>query len=1009
MARKTIIRYSESSNGAWGRKSKVIAELPEGRIINAEAPDTDEELINLWIEKDKTTIELYQAFDGDSSWTKVNEIDLSFSTSLNDEGENIFWCYSEYRVSTALDQVIISDYNDRDNSTGQPDWIWYTLLNYNPGDLWSERSVTTDIINDNVNLENMKINIPNQQVLDMELYEKDRPARYILIDDQASKITIWEYDEDAEIWHYEEDVDQIGSEGTLVSKTGILEVLGGSRSNIIGIANETVQTPLFLAPNRLNERIMQGEKYEIKWQNSSLGDPEGHDYTYELYLRDGDGQLRTLATNLNKTSTSYEITIPEDSPVTTEAYFRITVRDEFGTFSSRDSNKIEIFANTAPSTPGVFSSPIYNEELESGDLRAFAVGAATDLENNISKYMWEVSINGANYEQVGQTSSPSFTYEIPTATSLRMRVKAVDSKGLESSYRESGTFTATKPKYYWNKYHVNTTYGNDSTIEYTLKTSNVSTEFDKMKRDIIWDGDSWEYKTGENDGWWDPPTWVNIGDVGYLLQGDTIVKRVAITSGESDDYHVNADIYEADRYKPPTITYSKGVLTETGVIGEESDYPDDGRHYDNYWYVKGSRVNESIVPPQPFSSPASNTIFKPVDQAVVTVGSSSASDVSYEFEYNYNNETWYRFGSSASTTSSIVITRDATKTNIQFRARTKDDNNVYSDWIYSDVFEIQHNQAPTVVLTTTDNRTLYENDTLTIEGQATDEDVGQVVIVRYQIDGQTERAIETQISNGTPFPFSKSITLKNGILYDGETVVTDQLEEGIAHTLKVTVEDDQGGITEDNRTFYVVLNRPPTISIDSFQELSDLIDNDTITITGTAGDPENGDVVVKYNLNGNSYSQIHNGPSGAFSFDLKLEALTEDENTVQIQAIDGYNFVTTKSLIINKSEIETPLLSSFARLEIDAPKGTAKGVLLWIQRDPALNITAEISMTMNNEPEDFQPMLLDNTASLTDEITEDTLKYQADSEKEKIILKLLLERDSVDVSPSISLISGVLD
>ncbi|MGM7683558.1 hypothetical protein ACSVDA_15570 [Cytobacillus sp. Hm23] len=795
-----------------------------------------------------------------------------------------------------------------------------------------------------------------------------------------------------------------------------------------------------------DEVLVRTRERSLDYQDRMCGYPNYAVFNYQ-FIKSGSEFCISLSNNdepgtvlyyISDSTTLYKRTVLEDN-ISNEVWYRDetydlenysewkgslkdTITAENGTYPDDGVDgaywyvKKDI-ANTAPSTPEAFVGPTSNEELEIGDFRSFTVWAASDSEGNLSKYKWEVSINGAPYEEIGQTSSPSFAYTIPTATSLRMRVKAVDSEGLESSYRESEIYTVTKPKYYWSKYNVDLyetpVQDGETHILFPIGSTLAYTD---VENNFLWDSLNQAYKI-KNGEYKQKP--YNSGE-----PGDLIFSSRSGSDQNGIDYYrriyeviewINGG-YRAKRHTSEGIEI-KGSLIQSGIIAEDEAYPSNGKHTDNYWYVKGSRVNESAAPPAPFTSPPANSTFRGGINEVVPLawGASSEDNGNQTYYLEYAINEGIENGDFITTSHNVIDTSDdfplgtsKTMESIQFRIRTSNSGS-YSDWIYSDVYTIINNLVPTIMLNTTDNRTLYENDTLTIEGQATDEDVGQVVIVRYQIDGQTERAIETQISNGMPFPFSKSLTLKNGVLYDGETVVTDQLEEGIAHTLKVTVEDDQGGITEDNRTFYVVLNRPPTISIDSFQELADLIDNDTITITGTAGDPEGGNLEVKYNLNGSSYVQIHNGPAGTFSFDLKLEALTEAENIVQIQAIDGYDFVTTKSLIINKSNIETPLLTSFARCQIDAPKGTAKGVLLWIQRDPDLRINAEISMTMTGEPEDFQLMLLEDSVPLTDEITEDTLKFQADAEKENIILKLTLERDSVDVSPSISLISGVLD
>lgn len=323
---------------------------------------------------------------------------------------------------------------------------------------------------------------------------------------------------------------------------------------------------------------------------------------------------------------------------------------------------------------------------------------------------------------------------------------------------------------------------------------------------------------------------------------------------------------------------------------------------------------------------------------------------------------------------------------------------------YTVTIDYVNNALPTLTLDTTNNRTLYENDTLTIAGQATDTDNGNIVNVKYQIDGGTIRPIATTISDGTAIPYSKTLTFKNGKLMDGTTEVTGTLAEGVPHTLKVWAEDDRGGKSvEEIRTFYVVANRAPTLTIDSVASQSGLINNDTITITGSVNDPEKQNVVVKYKIGTGNFVQVYKGPNGAFSFDIKLADLADGDNTVTIQATDSYGY-TTKTLKVTKTLNTTTLTESKERYKIQPPTGSAQGIVLWIQRDETLDIAAEISMTMNGEQENFVPMTLSNTAPITDGIVEDEFTFNAGSAKENIVVEIQLTGGI----GGIQLISGVL-
>jgi hypothetical protein len=320
------------------------------------------------------------------------------------------------------------------------------------------------------------------------------------------------------------------------------------------------------------------------------------------------------------------------------------------------------------------------------------------------------------------------------------------------------------------------------------------------------------------------------------------------------------------------------------------------------------------------------------------------------------------------------------------------------------------NNVPTVTLNTTNNRTLYENDTFSIDGTTRDTDSGNVVNVKYQINSGTVRAIATQISNGSAFPFNKVLTFKQNKLYDGANAVTADLAEGTQHVLKVWAEDDQGGKSaEQIRTFYVVPNRPATLTVEPFSTRTDLIDSDSITVNGSVSDPDNNTVTVKYKIANGSFTEVYNGGSGSFSFNVTLADLAVGANTITVQAVDSYGAITSKTLSVNKAENNQLLLTSVARYKLTPPNGTAKGAVLWIQREVGdLVVDAEISMGMNGQSENFQPMTKESTAFVTEGIEEDEFTFDNATDAENIILKLTMTRSSTASDKGIKLISGVL-
>lgn len=320
------------------------------------------------------------------------------------------------------------------------------------------------------------------------------------------------------------------------------------------------------------------------------------------------------------------------------------------------------------------------------------------------------------------------------------------------------------------------------------------------------------------------------------------------------------------------------------------------------------------------------------------------------------------------------------------------------------------NNSPIITLSTTDNRTLYENDTYGIAGSATDSDSGNVVSVKYQINGGSEHAITSGISTGASIPFNRSLTFKGGMLYDGSNAVTPALAESTTHSLRVWAEDDKSGKSAvQTRLFTVVANRPASLTIEPFVVTNNLIDSDTMTIKGNVTDPENNTLVVRYKVGSGSYVEVLNGVGGPFTIPIKLTALKAGANTVTIQATDSYGAVSSKTLNIAKSGSVHPLKTSVVRYKINPPNGTAKGVLLWIEREVGdLVVNAEISATMAGEAESFVSMTKSSTAFVTTGIEEDEFTHDAGTPKDNIVIKLTMTRSSTATNNGIKLISGVL-
>lgn len=309
-----------------------------------------------------------------------------------------------------------------------------------------------------------------------------------------------------------------------------------------------------------------------------------------------------------------------------------------------------------------------------------------------------------------------------------------------------------------------------------------------------------------------------------------------------------------------------------------------------------------------------------------------------------------------------------------------------------------------------DNSTLYENDTLTIGGTAYDADPDQAVTVYYQINAEQRKVLTTNLSK-VQIALSKQLIFKAGKIYDGETALTDTLAAGIEHKLKVwAVDSENASSLIIERTFFVVPNRAPLLSLDAVVPAG-VVDSDKFKISGTSSDPDaNANVKITKKVNANNSVEIYNGPGGAWEFDVSLAELVVGENTIVIEVIDNYGAKTSKTIKLKKNEIKTPILHAVARYKITPPAGSAKGVLLFVERDEDMDLKVELSMTLAGEQEQYETLTANNTAPMpTNGIVEDTFYFETTEPKDNIILKISTTRPDAAVNHKIHLISGAVE
>lgn len=545
-----------------------------------------------------------------------------------------------------------------------------------------------------------------------------------------------------------------------------------------------------------------------------------------------------------------------------------------------------------------------------------------------------------------------------------------------------------------------------------VKDYNTTTYFMGLHRYASWDAVNKKYDFSVP---WGANESVPPGSIAYSgnnMQAYKIISIDSVTKKASEG--INTEQYLSTYYYATTAETQGSYVGS--VVAENGTYPTNGKHTDGYWYVRGS----AYVPPNNAPTiPGEISVtgeFKTGNTVTLNWGASTDSNgdpISYQPDaVLYKNgveQPAVALTPTSARTTTYTIPNDPTITKVHFRIRATD-GKAWSPYRTSGQFNVTSNSAPTIVVNTTDNRTLYENDVIALDGTATDVNNGNVVSVKYQINSGAVKAITSSISTGAAIPFNKSLTFKNNALYDGTTLIAENLAEGTQHALKVWSEDDQGGKSEVvTRNFYVVPNRPATLTMDPFTVRNDLIDSDVVTISGNVSDPDNNGVTVKFKIANGSFTEVYSGQGGAFSFQVQLANLAVGANTLTVQAVDSYGAITSKTLNVTKTEKLQPLLTADTRYRVTPPNGTATGIVLWLHREVGdLAVNVEISMTAAGEPENFVPMNLHSTAFVSEGLEEDEFRYDAGTAKEVITLKITQTRTSPTSTKGIKQISGVL-
>ncbi|MFF2532764.1 hypothetical protein ACFVS2_28285 [Brevibacillus sp. NPDC058079] len=324
------------------------------------------------------------------------------------------------------------------------------------------------------------------------------------------------------------------------------------------------------------------------------------------------------------------------------------------------------------------------------------------------------------------------------------------------------------------------------------------------------------------------------------------------------------------------------------------------------------------------------------------------------------------------------------------------------------------NTKPTLSLTTENNLVLTEGVILSIQGNATDIDNGNVVTTKYQINSSTARAAHSGVSNGsTPISFAKLLSYRGGRLYDGTTDVSGLLAEGTTRTLSVWAVDDQPDGKSDivTRSFIVKHNKAPVLTVTAFTPVqSGLIPPDTISLSGSVSEPDGNTVAVKGKLNSGSEKTLLSGVStGNWSFPFKVSELQAGANTLTITATDQFGSSSVKSFNINNGVVQSPLKKAVARYKIISPRGSAKEILAWLKREKGdLVVDGEVSFVDAGQPEQYVPMSK-NSIDLTSSISEDELLSTVATAKSNLTFKLTFTRSNTNSTEAATMMVGVIE
>lgn len=274
--------------------------------------------------------------------------------------------------------------------------------------------------------------------------------------------------------------------------------------------------------------IVGGKTIQITWSASTDADNNLEGYIVERSTDGGSTWTQIFQGNATQTTNTVAFG-------TTSVMYRVKAYDSQGECSGyKTSSQVTVINNTAPSAPPAITVPT---DVKGGSSLVITWSAATDAENNISKYVLERQVDGGSWTVVYQALALTYTDTITKGwNTVAYRVMAVDPY-LESGYATSPTRTVD----------------NNTAPAFTCSTANGGNLGTKSS------GFSVSYSVTDADG----------DTVTVTEKMDGVVKRTyTATNGASNSFAVTGEYFQKllNGSHTMVITATDGKATTTYTI-----------------------------------------------------------------------------------------------------------------------------------------------------------------------------------------------------------------------------------------------------------------------------------------------------------------------------------------------------------------------------------------------------------------------------------------------------------